>query len=92
VIPQGRGEWQLRICAASQPKLYPTFAGVLSLAPAGERSCELLLDGAYAVPLGVLGRAIDSTFLCGAAQASLERFVREIANRVATLARWAKFA
>ncbi|HZT11889.1 MAG TPA: hypothetical protein VFA29_03765 [Candidatus Baltobacteraceae bacterium] len=88
----GRHAWHLEIRAASRPQMYPTFEGRLRLAPAGERSSELQLDGRYQVPLGALGKALDSTFLRGAAHASVQRFVRELAHRVAMLARWARLS
>lgn len=91
VLPgKARNDWRLEIRAASKSPLYPTFAGNLTLSPASERSCELSLHGSYSVPLDGIGRAIDATLLRGAAQASIDRFVREIAHRAATLARWAK--
>jgi len=86
---EARNEWRLRIRAVSKPHLYPRFAGVLTLIPAADQGCQLQLSGEYAPPLGAIGRVIDATVLRGAAQSSLERFVREIAYRIAALARWA---
>ena len=87
----GRNEWRLRIQAAQHAQLYPVFEGALRLLRAGHTS-ELHLEGAYAVPLGTLGRAIDATVLRGAAEASLQRFVREIAHRVAAISHWTHIA
>ena len=87
-----RHAWHVEIRAASRPQMYPTFNGALRLVSCGERACELRLQGRYQVPLGALGRVIDSTFLRGAVDASMQRFVRELADRVAMLARWAKLA
>lgn len=83
-----RNEWRLRICAASDPFLYPTFSGVLALIPACGQGCQLQLDGDYTPPFGALGRLIDATLLRGVAQSSLERFVREVGYRVAAVAQW----
>ena len=85
-----RHEWNLKIRAASSIDVYPSFEGILKLLPAAENGSELQLDGQYVVPFGAIGRTIDLTFLRGAAQSSLERFVREIANRVAALSHWAQ--
>lgn len=82
-------EWRIHICAARNPALYPTFDGVLTLVDAAAAGSVLQLEGEYDVPFGAVGRAIDVTLLRGAAISSLERFVREVAYRVAALARWA---
>lgn len=84
---QAATEWQLHIEAARNPELYPKFDGVLSLCDQGFGS-QLQLDGDYTAPFGAVGRAIDATLLRGAARASLERFVREVAYRVAALSLW----
>lgn len=86
---EGRNQWRLHIRAASNPAMYPTFDGVLALLSAAGSGAQLQLDGRYTVPLGPIGRAIDMTALRGAARSSLRRFVRELAYRVAALARWA---
>jgi len=85
-----RHEWNLKIRAASRIDIYPKFEGILRLLPAAENGSELQLDGQYVVPFGAIGRTIDLTFLRGAAQSSLERFVRDIATRVAALSHWAQ--
>ncbi len=88
----GRCEWLLSIRAASKPQFYPTFEGELSLLDAQKSGSQLQIDGSYAVPFGALGRVIDLTILRGVAESSLRRFIRDIANRVAALSRWANFA
>jgi len=87
-----RFEWRLRIRAASSPRLYPAFEGVLTLMPVGGSGSQLQLDGAYVPPFGAAGRTVDFTFLHGAAHTSLQRFVREIGNRALTLSRWSRLA
>lgn len=84
-----RNEWHLEIRAVAGANVFPTFEGTLAITPAGERGSELHLDGTYHVPLNGVGRAIDATLMRGAAEASIQRFVREIAHRAETLARWA---
>lgn len=86
---EASNEWRLNIRAERNPGMYPTFQGVLTLVEAGERGSELRLHGRYTAPLGAGGYAIDTTLLRDAAKSSLERFVREIAYRIAALARWA---
>ncbi|HKU66950.1 MAG TPA: hypothetical protein VJP85_04145 [Candidatus Baltobacteraceae bacterium] len=81
-------EWRLHIEAEHNPAVYPKFDGVLSLTSDG-CSSRLQLDGTYIAPFGAVGRAIDVTLLRGAARSSLDRFVRELAYRVAALSRWA---
>lgn len=89
---EGRNEWSLQIRAAANAHMYPTFEGVLTLVPAARTGSELQLNGTYLVPFGALGRAIDLTLLRGAAQSSLQRFVRDVANRIAMLSQWTQFA
>lgn len=81
-------EWRLDIRAAHNAALYPTFEGLLTLLPVGRCSAQLQLQGRYTVPFGALGKALDVTLMRGAAPSSLQRFVREVACRVAALARW----
>lgn len=88
----GRNEWGIRICAAARPQLYPTFEGVLRLLLAGDRGSEVQLAGEYRVPLGPIGNALDATLFSGIAEQSLRRFVRDLTNRIAALARWAHLA
>jgi hypothetical protein len=89
---QCRNEWTLQIEAAAKAHLYPRFEGVLTLVPAASCGSQLQLNGAYVPPFGALGRAIDTTFLHGAVQSSLNRFLRDVAHRVAALAHWARLA
>ncbi len=91
VLPgESRNEWRLQIRAASKPQMYPAFDGVLTLVPATRNGSQLELSGAYIVPFGLLGRTLDVTLLRGMAQSSLQRFLRDVANRIAALSRWAQ--
>lgn len=65
-----------------RPRLFPSFAGVLSLQQAGDHETDLCLDGYYTVPLGELGHSADITLLRGAAAASLQRFLDGVAARL----------
>jgi hypothetical protein len=83
-----RNEWHVEIYPVSNPQLYPTFEGVLTLVPAARSGTQIELSGGYSVPFGMVGHAIDLTLFRGAAASSLRRFVREIAHRVAALSHW----
>ena len=83
-----RNQWRLRIRAAQNVGLYPAFEGLLTLLSADNKGSQLQLEGSYAPPMGSFGSAIDRTVFHGAAKASLDRFVRNIASRVATLSQW----
>jgi hypothetical protein len=83
-----RNEWRLHIHAAHNSRMYPTFQGLLTLIAAADSGSQVQLEGHYVAPFGAVGRVIDETVLRGAARSSLERFVREIAYRVAAIARW----
>jgi hypothetical protein len=87
-----RNEWQIHVCAESKPQLYPVLEGLLKLVDAIDRGSQLELDGVYVVPFGALGHAVDITLFRGAAESSLHRFIRDLANRVASLSHWAALA
>ena len=87
VAGSARNEWRLHIQASHNPSMYPAFDGLLTLIAAVSGS-QLHLEGRYTAPFGAVGKAIDETFLKDAARSSLERFVREVAYRVAALAHW----
>ena len=87
----GPNEWRRGNRAAERAQHNPQFDGMLSLERAVHGS-ELHLEGRYTVPLGTLGRVIDATVLRGAAESSLQRFVREIAHRVAAISQWTHIA
>lgn len=87
-----RNEWNLTICAASNSRMYPVFEGALKLLDAAAEGAQLQLEGVYVAPFGAIGRAIDVTLLRGIAESSLHRFVRDLANRVATLSHWTAHA
>jgi hypothetical protein len=87
----GRNEWCLTIRAAHRPNLYPQFEGTLTLLSAARSGSQLQMDGRYSVPFGAVGRVVDLTVLRCAAEESLRRFLRDVANKVATLSRWVSF-
>jgi len=78
-----RYECELTIAATATAALFPTFSGSLSVSPMRDSGSELWLQGSYAVPLGIVGEFVDATFLRGAADASLDRFVAWLAAEIA---------
>lgn len=77
-----RYECELTIAAAATTTLFPRFNGSLSVSPMRDSGSELWLQGSYTVPLGILGEFVDATFLRGAADATLERFVAWLAAEI----------
>jgi hypothetical protein len=63
--------------------LFPTFEGRLRLYRVPDGSNRLELDGHYAPPGGVLGRAADAAATYGVAPATVEDFVKRIAGVLA---------
>jgi hypothetical protein len=63
--------------------LFPTFEGRLRLYRVPDGANQLKLDGHYAPPGGVLGRAADAAAMYAVAQATVEEFVERIAGVLA---------
>ena len=60
--------------------LFPTFEGRLRLYRVPDGTNQIELDGHYAPPGGVLGRAADAAAMYAGAQATVEDFVERIAG------------
>jgi hypothetical protein len=75
------------VAARERPALYPQFHGTLDLAETGTAATRLTLSGAYHVPLGLLGAALDATVARGVAPSGLEdlldRLVESLVGGVA---------
>lgn len=88
VSPQSR-RFEIALSARRAAALFPRFEGRLDLAPADSdvASTAISLSGAYVVPLGAVGRAIDGTIARGIAASGLssllERLVADVLARVA---------
>lgn len=65
--------------AAKNPALYPKMQGNLDIYPLTSTETQLDLFGTYQVPLGLLGEAVDSFVGHGIAEASLHRFIKDVA-------------
>ncbi|RMG27000.1 MAG: hypothetical protein D6730_08060 [Bacteroidetes bacterium] len=68
-------EWK----SAHLPALFPVMHGKLSVYPLTPSETQLDFSGTYDKPLGVLGDAIDAVVGRRIAEASVDRFVKDIA-------------
>ncbi|MDX1577580.1 MAG: hypothetical protein R3266_03810 [Gemmatimonadota bacterium] len=69
-------EWE----AAKNPRLFPELEGELDVYALTERETQLDFGGRYRPPMGPLGGAIDSLILHRVAEASIHRFVTDVAR------------
>lgn len=65
--------------AHTSDQWFPVMEADLSAYPLSKDETQLELTGRYDPPLGTLGRALDSLVLHRVAEASVHRFLREIA-------------
>lgn len=70
---------ELRWRAARAAALFPAMAATLSIYPLSKDETQIELHGQYTPPLGPLGSAIDSLVGHRIADASVHRFVGEVA-------------
>jgi hypothetical protein len=68
-------EWQ----AAKNPGLFPEMKAVLSVYALSRSETQLDFEGRYRVPFGPLGGAVDALVGYRVAEASVLRFVQEVA-------------
>lgn len=66
--------------AAQAAALFPAMQASLSVYPLSPEETQLELHGLYRPPLGALGSAIDTLALHRIADASVHRFVRDVAE------------
>lgn len=69
-------EWE----AADRPRLFPLMKGELSIYPLTATETQLDFAGVYDPPLGPLGEAIDAVVGHRLAEASVHRFLRDVAR------------
>jgi hypothetical protein len=69
-------EWS----AVENPGLFPTMTATLSMFPLSSTETQLELEGSYTVPLGKLGATFDATLGHRLAEASVNRFIQEVAR------------
>lgn len=68
-------EWK----ASKMPRLFPVMKADLAIYPLTSTETQLDLDGEYEVPLGVVGNAIDAVVGRRIAEASVHRFITDVA-------------
>jgi hypothetical protein len=73
---------QLEWKASSAPRLFPVMRAELTLYPLTATETQLDFSGAYEPPLGPLGTAIDAVIGHKIAEASVHRFVRDVAEHL----------
>lgn len=66
--------------AAKAAAIFPAMEASLSIYPLSPEETQLELHGLYRPPLGILGSAIDTLALHRVADASVHRFVQEVAS------------
>ena len=69
-------EWE----AANLPRLFPLMHGELSLYPLTATETQLDFCGTYEPPFGAVGRTMNAMALHRIAEASVHRFVRDVAG------------
>ncbi|NIP61138.1 MAG: hypothetical protein GWM92_21935 [Gemmatimonadetes bacterium] len=68
--------------AAEKPGLFPFMHAILSVYPLTSTETQLDFSGRYEPPLGPLGKAIDAALGHRIAEASVHRFVRDVAHHL----------
>lgn len=71
-------EWK----ATQRPGLFPVMNGVLAVYPLTATETQLDFSGRYEPPLGPLGDALDALALHRVAEASVQRFVKDVAHHL----------
>ena len=75
-------ELEIAWSAATAAGLFPSMEATLSIYPLSARETQLELDGRYRPPLGLVGNAIDAVVGHRLAEASVLRFVQDVAARI----------
>lgn len=73
-------EWK----AAKAPRLFPVMHAELSIYPLSGAETQLDFHGTYEPPLGILGGAVDALVGHKLAEASVHRFVADVAQHLRT--------
>ena len=71
-------EWQ----AASTPRLFPVMKGELAAYALSARETQLDFSGSYDPPMGKLGDVIDAVIAKRLADASVHRFLQDVAAQI----------
>lgn len=70
---------QLELQAASAPALFPVMRGDLTLYPLTATETQLDFSGLYEPPLGILGKGVNAVVGYRVAEASVHRFINDVA-------------
>jgi hypothetical protein len=70
--------FEIAFVSASLPAAFPAFKGTVSVTESGLGESTLQLDGAYEVPMQLVGKLLGAAFTPGVAERSLENFIDEI--------------
>ncbi|MEZ4425051.1 MAG: hypothetical protein R3E98_16770 [Gemmatimonadota bacterium] len=73
-------EWE----GANSPRLFPLMRGTLSAYPLTGTETQLEFEGRYEVPGGAVGNAVDTLVGHRIAEASVHRFIRDVAEHLRT--------
>jgi hypothetical protein len=91
VVKGTRGATELRVPlswrAAHASALFPSMRATLSAYPLSKDETQLELVGSYTPPLGLLGDAVDALALGRIADASVHRFVADVAAYLSSAGR-----
>jgi hypothetical protein len=77
---QNATRFELEWKATERPGLFPTMTANLDVYALSSNETQLDLNGVYDPPLGVLGQAGDALAAHAIAEASVRRFVEEVAG------------
>ncbi len=77
-----RTEMEIAWTAASAAALFPSMSATLSIYPLSAHETQIELDGRYRPPLGAIGNALDALVGHRLAEASVLRFVQDVATRI----------
>ena len=77
-----RTEIELTWSATSAAALFPSMEATLTIYPLSAHETQLDLHGRYRPPLGAVGQALDALVGHRIAEASVLRFVQEVAARI----------
>jgi hypothetical protein len=83
-VGERRTELELAWMAASAAGLFPSMEATLAVYPISAHETQIDLYGRYRPPLGVVGNAVDALVGHRLAEASVLRFVRDLAARIET--------
>jgi hypothetical protein len=72
-------ELEIAWSAATAAGLFPSMEATLAIYPLSAHETQLELDGRYRPPLGIVGSAIDAVIGHRLAEASVLRFVQDVA-------------